>query len=324
MSDARTGSAASAAVAAVSWWDQLAEGVLLVRSGRVVDLNAAAARLLDVEPERARGAALISVVRDHRLEEAWATAQEVELEIRGRRVEVVPAAVGLLLRDVTERRRAEENARELLAVLSHELRTPVTAVRAVLEALNADPDPALAERFLPRALSEVERLTRLLDDLTVDVKPPELRRLPLPEAVARAGDVIQSVLDQRTVELVTDVPDSVVLADEDKLLQVLVNLLENAALHGPADARVELVGWVEGSVVNVEVRDAGTPLDPLTVEVLFEPHSRGRGRAKGTGLGLYIVRSIASRWGGRSWGGPRTDGVEGNAFGFTVPLAASG
>lgn len=306
------------------WWDALAEGVLLIVDGRVVDLNAAAASLLDVERSRARGAALIAVVRDHRIEEAWEASRTTELELRSRRVEFVPTEAGLLLRDVTERRRVEESARELLAVLSHELRTPVTSVRAVLDALIADPDPVLAARFLPRAIAETERLTRLLDDLTVDVKPPVLRRLSVEELVDRAAGVLQPVLNRRGVTLRRDLPDVVVLADEDKLLQVIVNLVENAAVHGPADEVVDLVGLVENSRLRLEVRDRGEPLDPLTVEMLFEPHSRGRGSAKGTGLGLYIVRSIASRWGGESWGGPRTDGgAVGNAFGVSVPLAAA-
>src|SRR5690606_39585180 len=108
-----------------------------------------------------------------------------------RRVEFVPIESGLLLRDVTERRRAEEDARELLAVLSHELRTPVTSVRAVLDALAADPDPELAQRFLPRAIAEAERLTRLLDDLTVDVRPPRARRVPVAEVLERALVALQ-------------------------------------------------------------------------------------------------------------------------------------
>lgn len=304
------------------WWDALAEGVLLIQDGRVTDLNAAAARMLDVDRQRARGAVLIAVLRDHRLEDAWTRAQATELELRGRRVELVPMAAGLLLRDVTSRRRAEENARELLAVLSHELRTPVTSVRAVLDALTADPDPQLAARFLPRAVAETERLTRLLDDLTVDVKPPTTRRLPLHEVVTRAWSALQPVLERRNVTLRQELPDVVVLADEDKLLQVLVNLVENAAVHGPPDSEVVLSGWVAGGWLRLEVRDTGAPLDQATVDVLFEPHSRGRGSAKGTGLGLYIVRSIASRWGGEAWGGPRTDdGGPGNAFGVSVPLA---
>jgi signal transduction histidine kinase len=198
----------------------------------------------------------------------------------------------------------------------------VTSVRAVLDALAADPSPQLAARFLPRAILETERLTRLLDDLTVDVKPPVLRRIPLHELVVRATGVLQPLLERRGVRVVLDLPQVVVLADEDKLLQVLVNLLENAAVHGPPAEEVELAGWVQGAWLRLEVRDRGVPLDPVTVDVLFEPHSRGRGNAKGTGLGLYIVRSIASRWGGESWGGSRTDGAaSGNAFGVSVPLA---
>ncbi len=319
----------------LAWWNALAEGVLLVEGGVVTDLNAAAAELFDVDVARARGAALISVVRDHRIEEVVRAGVPTVLQVRAKHVQIVPVEGALLLRDVTDQRRAEENARELLAVLSHELRTPVTSVRAVLDALSDDPSPELAVRFLPRAVAEADRLTRLLEDLTVDVKPPATRRLFAAEVVNRATQVLQPLLEQRGVTVTVHVPDRVVLADEDKLLQVIVNLLENAAVHGPPHELVEVVAWPEDRWLRIEVRDRGAPLDPAGVEQLFQPHSRGRrsGAAKGTGLGLYIVRSIASRWGGSAWGGPREPapgqddaegadgGVAGNAFGVSVPLA---
>lgn len=307
---------------ATAWWDSLAEGVLLVEGSRVVDLNAAAAQMLDVLPRRARGAPLIGVVRDHRLEAAWRTGRAAEVELRGRRVEVLPIGAGLLLRDVTVRRKAEENARELLAVLSHELRTPVTAIRAVIEALSADPSPELAARFLPRAGQEAERLTRLLDDLTVEVKPPSVRRVPVLQLTERVLASLQPLLDQHAVRVRLDLPDVVALVDEDKLFQVLVNLVGNAVVHGPAHELVEVAGLTLNGWLRLEVLDAGPKLDPAAVEGLFEPHARGRGNVQGAGLGLYIVRSIAERWGGQAWGGPRPgEGGVGNVFGVSVPLA---
>jgi two-component system phosphate regulon sensor histidine kinase PhoR len=310
--------------------DALEEGVVLTDGERVSFVNRAAARLLEVDAGRAVGTPLIWVLRDHRLEQAIAEGRTVELETRGRWLQAVPVQGALLLRDLTELRRAREDARELLAVLSHELRTPVTAIRAALEALAAEPPDTLRTRFLGRATQEAERLVRLLEDLTVDVRPPRERSLVLAEVAGRAAAVVQPVLQRHGVRLELSLPAMELWADEDKLLQVLINLLENAAVHGPSGGRVTLAAWADGPMARVEVWDEGEPLDPTRVEELFAPHSRGlSAKAKGTGLGLYIVRSIARRWGGEAWGGPRHVAIgrgapeeraaSGNAFGFSVP-----
>lgn len=316
--------------------DAFQEGVVLSEAGRVSFINRSAARLLEVDASRAVGLPLIWALRDHRLEAAVEEGRPVELETRGRWLQAVPVEGALLLRDVTELRRAEENARELLAVLSHELRTPATAIRAALEALSDDPPDGLRARFVGRAWQEAERLVRLLDDLTVEVRPPRARSLLLAEVAQRAVAVIQPVLGRTGVHLEMDVPALALWADEDKLLQVLINLLENAAVHGPDGGIVTLTARAEGPLARVEVWDEGEPLDPARIEELFQPHSRGRSaKAKGTGLGLYIVQSIARRWGGEAWGAPRgaTSGTasaggaasaRGNVFGFSVPCARSG
>ncbi len=300
------------------YFDLLAEGLIVVQESRVVRLNVAAGRFLEVEPDGVTGAPLISVLRDHRLEEVFLTGVSAEVETRGRILRASATHECLILHDLSETRRAQESARELLAVLSHELRTPATTIRSTLEALRYPLEEAQRERFLGRAEAETERLVRLLNDLTVDVRPPRLRSLALREVASRALTLLHDTFLEHQVKLECDVPPFTVLADADKLLQVLINLLENAAVHGPDDKTIFLDAEMKSAWVHVSVRDEGQPLLQEAIERLFEPHSRGRGvKVKGTGLGLYIVRSIATRWGGAAWGRPLETG---NEFGFSVPL----
>ena len=168
------------------YFDLLEEGLILVDNQRVVRLNAAAGQFLDVEPAAATGVPLISVLRDHRLEQVFLTGESTELETRGRILRASATPECLILVDLSETRRAQESARELLAVLSHELRTPATTIRSTLEALRYPLADGQRERFLGRAEAETERLVRLLNDLTVDVRPPKLRSLALREVVSRA------------------------------------------------------------------------------------------------------------------------------------------
>ena len=299
----------------------LSEGVILVQAGRVRWLNPAASRFLEVEPAHTVGLPLIGVLRDHRLERVYLEGAEEELETRGRILLARPIPGGLSLTDVSELRSAQESARELLAVLSHELRTPATTIRATLEALRFEMPEAQRAHFLERAEGEADRLIRLLEDLTVDVKPPQLRRLSLCEAVSRARALLQTTLQTHDVTLELSVPPLTLWADADKLLQVLINLLENAAIHGPDHATVFLKAAPDPGdprYARVVVQDQGPPLPVNTVERLFEPHARGASvKARGTGLGLYIVRSVAQRWGGQAWGRPLEGG---NEFGFSVLL----
>lgn len=307
-----------------AWADSLDEGVVLVAGETVVALNEAASDLLKVSPAQALAAPVIALLRDHRIEAALVTGERFELLTRGRTLAILPFAGGFVIRDVSEEHRASENARELLAVLSHELRTPVTTIRGTLETLAFDLPEGQRVKWLQRAEREAERLVRLLADLTVDVAPPRARSLPLREMAERVASLLAPVCTERRVLLRFEFPNTTVWADPDKLLQVLLNLVENAALHGPNGAVVSVFAEPEAQRDGwwrIEVRDQGEPADPDAMERWFAPHTRSPSATqRGTGLGLYIVRSIARRWGGDTWGRPWS-GVAGggNAFGFTVP-----
>jgi len=302
------------------WADALAEGILLLAGDRVRALNRAAAEMLQVDAGRAVDAPLIAVVRDHRIERAAAEGVRVEIATRGRRLLVVPIEGALLLRDVTEARRAADDARELLAVLSHELRTPVTTIHASLEALRFDLPEAQRVRWLVRAEEESARLGRLLSDLTIDVAPPQARSVELRALAGRVEALLAPRIAERGIVLAVDLPAAHAWSDPDKLLQVLLNLVENAVLHGPAGAEVQLTAAADPARSlwwRVEVLDRGPAVAPDVMDGWFAPHARGAGAtSRGTGLGLYIVRSIVERWGGEAWG---RRWAEGNAFGFTVP-----
>ncbi len=304
-----------------SWFDNLQEGVILVESGCVSHINRAALLFLDISSESVLKAPLITVVRDHRIEQAYLEGKVQEIETKGRILEVYGISSGLILQDLTEVRKSQENATELLAVLSHELRTPITTIRSTIEAFQYELSDEQKERFLSRAKSEVERLSRLVEDLTVDVKPPIMRRLDLSEHIKRALSVLQETFTHREVTVNYDIPELIVKADSDKLIQVLINLLENAALYGPPNAIINLLVETnhKHEKVLIKVQDSGTPLEKKFISGLFEPHSRGKSsKAKGVGLGLYIVRNITKSWGGESWGKALENG---NEFGFSIPLS---
>ncbi|WP_104989579.1 cell wall metabolism sensor histidine kinase WalK [Deinococcus sp. NW-56] len=307
-----------------AWMDALGQAVLLFESAggapTVVRVNAAAARLWGVPQERAAGRPLLEVVRRHTLEALAERGGELELEMAGRTLRCTATRAGpgepgaLIVEDVTEHRRREAELREAAAVLSHEFRTPVAGLRGVLEALEYDLPPELARKFVGQGLQEVERLGRLVEDLAVGFRPTRARTLPLAEAFARAGRLLAPEVTARGASL-TFGDDHLVRADPDKLLQVLLNLVENALRYGPPAGAVEVITAGRGAWVEVAVLDGGVPLGDTAS--LFRAHTRGPGvGGQGSGMGLYIVRSIVEGWGGQVWAERRG---ERNAFCFTLP-----
>jgi two-component system, OmpR family, phosphate regulon sensor histidine kinase PhoR len=299
--------------------DLLHEAVLVFERSGLLFLNTAATDLFGVSLEKARGLRAIEVLRNYKLEQLLLSGGETELELGGKILVARAKAGTLILEDLTFIRQRERELREVMAVLSHEFRTPVTAVKGLLEALlvmDANPSSAVPEtrkRFLELSLLEIERLVRLSGDLTVGFRPQAERTFVLWEVIERVLRLTLEECERRGVTVSVSGQDLLVRCDPDKLVQALLNLLENAARHGPNPGEIQLSAKLEDHLVLVKVTDFGRQLE--NYQNIFDAKKRGAD-SSGSGMGLYILKTIVQAWGGNTWG--RFTG-SGNEFGFSVP-----
>ncbi|HSJ73697.1 MAG TPA: HAMP domain-containing sensor histidine kinase [Miltoncostaeaceae bacterium] len=203
---------------------------------------------------------------------------------------------------------------------SHELRTPMTICRGHLEVLGDDPDPAEVREAIAVVVEELDQMGRIVEDMTTlaRVEDPEflrLERVPLDAFVRDVSRRAEPLLDGRLN--VGPVPaGAAVRADPQRLTQALINLLQNAAVHGRGDGPVELRITEGPEAWRFEVADRGGGIPPGEEERLFRPFDRAS-RAPGSGLGLAIVRGIAEAHGGRA--GVDNRPGDGATFWITVP-----
>ena len=327
---------------------QMRDGLVVVTpEGTVAWLNPAAARLFAVSPDEVLGRTLAQALRHHRLVDLWATCQRtgeeqhdtLELLPSRRFVQAIafplgagqPAQVVLLFQDLTRLRHLETVRRDFVANLSHELRTPLAAIQALAETLQngALNDPAMAERFLRRLNEEVAAMSRLVQDL-LDLSRLESGRLSLEMSPQSPAEVLHLAAERMSLaaqeagvtlrlEAPADLPP--VLADRDRVLQVVTNLLDNALRFTPSGGQITLGASATDHEIRFWVQDTGPGIAPEHLPRLFERFykvdpSRQRG---GTGLGLAIAKHIVEGHGGQI-GAESTPG-QGSTFWFTLPRA---
>jgi signal transduction histidine kinase len=209
----------------------------------------------------------------------------------------------------TELAEVDRMRRDLVANVAHELRTPIGALRAKLENLVDDVEP-LERATLEAMLRQIERLGSLVEQL-LDLSRLESGTVPLERSNFMAATLLEHVVDEwrtqaeiRDVRLETDVdPRSLVLhADEERLRQVVANLVANAVHHSPRGGRVVLRANRQDSVTRLEVTDEGPGIPPADAERVFERFYRldqaRSTREGGSGLGLSIARWIVDLHGG--------------------------
>jgi len=245
-----------------------------------------------------------------------------------------------------ELRAANERLKELdrlkddfISTVSHELRTPLTSIRAFSEMLFDDPEIELAERrkFLGIIVAETERLTRLIDQV-LDLAKIESGnaewhsgKVDLREVVVQATEAMEQLFKERGISLELKLPAQVapVVADRDRLVQVMMNLLSNAAKFcAEENGRVAVSMRQEDSAVVVSVADNGPGINAHDQAVIFEKFRQGgdsmTGKPRGTGLGLPISRQIIEHFGGTlQVTSAAPTGDAGANFFFTLPLQAA-
>ncbi len=264
-----------------------------------------------------------------------------EIAVAGQKVALVvatPMGEGrrgavALLQDVTAARQLDRMRREFIAAVSHELRTPVTAIQGFLSAIRdgVARDARQQERCLAIIEEETARLCRLIDDLfeyarlesgqvTFRFEPVDLT-----PALRRAMAAMAALAAREGVQLVAELPSSVgpVLADRDRIVQVVTNLLGNALRFTPEGGRITIRAWQDDENCHVQVSDTGAGIPPGELERIFERFHKGpehgARRAGGAGLGLAIARHLVEAHGGRIRADSRPG--EGSVFTFTLPLA---
>ncbi len=243
-----------------------------------------------------------------------------------------PVRVIGIIQDITERKEVEQLKEEFVSIVSHELRTPLTPITGVLGLLAGGGGGELSPRvqkMVDLALRNSHRLLYLIDDL-LDIQKMSsgqmdfhMRELDLGEVVAESLRVNVSLEHQNDIKFVltNQAPGAHIFGDKGRLIQVMTNLLSNAAKFSPPNSIVDVGVSADDEVVRVSVRDdgPGIPVDfrPRVFDRFAQADSSSTRKHGGTGLGLTIARSIIERLAGRI--DFETDVDEGTTFFFELP-----
>ncbi|UNC90881.1 two-component system histidine kinase PnpS [Candidatus Contubernalis alkaliaceticus] len=328
--------------------------ILLDREGKIILSNPAAEAIISFSQEEVVGKSHLSVLRDYQLSEkvesVLKTGKTQRLEIvlnfpyeKILEVNLAPVkdvqekVIGLVIaiHDITEIRRLEKVRSEFIANATHELRTPVTSVKGFAETLLEQEtleDPQLVREFLEIIEREAERLNRLINDLLeltkieydglVKFVPVDVKGL-----IEETSKKLELQIKKKTLKLCLDLPDSPVhvLGDEDKIHQVLLNLLDNSMKYTPEGGSIKVTLLEKVKEILVVVEDTGIGIPREEISRIFERFYRvDKARSRkmgGTGLGLAIVKHIIETHHGRIW--VESNLTQGSRFYFTLPKRTS-
>ncbi len=337
------------------------DGILVLNPDKKIQLcNASFSRLYGIDSDRIQGKEHDQIIQwagptqGITLGQAeaggWPLSPHAQLYVEGdlkRQNNQVPLPIGITyapllsdegnllnviatIRDITRFREAEELKSTFISIISHELKTPVALIKGYVSTLRRDDarwDRKVVNESLQVIEEEADRLTGLIENMLdasrlqaggVSLKQSDLR---LQDLAARLVKRFQTQTSKHT--LVTNFPADfpVILADENRIQQVLSNLISNAIKYSPG-GEIRISGQVRPDRVIVCVSDEGPGISPNDIPHVFDRFYRSPEMAratKGAGLGLYLSRAIIEAHGGRIWVDPAPEGAR---FFFTLPRPA--
>jgi len=338
----------------------MVEGVMVLDiRGHVLQINPALERMFSISRVEARGRPCIELFRHERLNNLVTTIlqartpheDEIVLPLSRRHLHIEASPAGgerdneacivLVFHDVTDLRRLEKIRKDFVANVSHELRTPLTSIKGYVEALldGGKDDPSVAGRFLDIILKQSDRLNLIIEDLlelskiesgqvSLKEEPLDLRAL-----VERTLSTIKPIADRKGHRLVIALDPSLPLiaGDDDRLVQVLTNLLDNAIKYTPEGGTITLGAASAPSAdtsdptpnaIDMFVADTGIGIPEKDRPRIFERFYRvDKARSRdlgGTGLGLAIVKHLVEGHGGQVW--VEANHPQGSRFVVRLPI----
>ncbi|HMQ33788.1 MAG TPA: ATP-binding protein, partial [Chloroflexaceae bacterium] len=264
--------------------------------------------------------------------------EELTPPVSGRSLRAIVTSLGdsaspqtlVMLQDLTELRRAERSRRILLTNVTHDLRTPLASLQALVDTLvdGAVEDPATAQDFLARMDVEIQGLSRLVDEF-LELSRIELGQITLqtapqdvPELLRAVAGRMEAQARQKGVSIIIEPRAALpqVALDRARVEQVLLNLLQNALSFTPAGGTITLRATPRDREVAIAVRDTGVGIAPADLPHIFDRFYKADPARSdgGVGLGLAIARHLVERHDGRIWADSRPG--QGTTVTFALPI----
>ncbi|MFD1255280.1 PAS domain S-box protein [Mucilaginibacter terrae] len=234
--------------------------------------------------------------------------------------------------DITEMKEHEQVKNDFIGMASHELKTPITSIKAYIQLLLTIYKNKTEDEFLTKSLTtvnkQINKLTRLITDL-LDVSKMESGRLSLNSEPFLLNDLLKETIEevqhtatQHDIVYIPSAQHYTIYADRDRIGQVITNFLTNAIKYSPESDRVDVMVSTTDNEVKVTVQDYGIGINPEEQPKIFNRFYRVEGRNEqtfsGFGIGLYVAAEIVRRHNGNVWVESEKD--KGSAFYFTLPI----